>query len=1077
MAVTVNINSTPINAVVTYEDNSINCTINLTQVIINASIETSTIGLSAYQIAVINGFIGTEQEWLDSLKGEDGNIGPEGPQGPQGIEGSQGIQGIQGVQGIQGNTGPQGPQGEQGESGSSDTAEQIKDKYEQNPDTNAFTDAEKQKLTNAFDKTVDNASDIQMANSNQTLQNKIVNIQNETDLNTLKVSADGSVTTHNDVTSAGSGQIITVNERNNLNNQSGTNTGDETSISIKNKYESNPNTNAFTDDEKDKLANLESSKFVGEYVSLLELQNAYPTAPVGSYAFVDSGAGQPVEKYIWDNNDSQWIIQQGESTEETPASIKDKYEQNADTNAFTDSEQTKLANQSGVNTGDEDTASIQSKRPLYTVNGQSLEGNGDIEILGQIGPQGPQGLQGEAGIQGPQGFAGNNGQDGQDGEQGTQGEQGVEGPQGPTGLQGPTGPEGPTAVSADADNAAILGSDNLIFVPQGIPDSGSESLRYIFAAPTNPQEPTQNTLQTNNVNPTLVTEIYFSTIAYPNRSVSNILELLNEGDALYLQQSNDDEHFINANITAPVIDNDTYFTVPIEIVSAGIPFDINTFTNLIIYHSGSGGGTGGGLTEDEVVAIAAGSTLGLDQSLLANAGQPGLTVLAVGYTDTGKVQGVSLGDGNVVEVYANGDDFNAGNVLYREFMSLGEPICFTGLSNGAIITGSQGFYGFSEQLNGNNESPMPLLSYGLSFKETFFFAFRSSQGGNNTRGFARVVNGPLKSLVTMTRGDGSPVNNGQGVEQTGIEVAPWGFLSLETDANTEFIIKSTNPVMACVHAEMRNSGPRYYDSRLIMPLTNDGITWPRSGNVSAPYDNTLVNYYVRDGATGNFTVSPGSPVDFDSATGATDQDYEPDGATRVKAVGLISAYSGADSAGLEASPLMPTQAMSQVIAQPLFIADNGDGGNSGVAISSPYEGTAKVYSWNDVTKTIDLIYTVPLNRNIGGTSTRNEQNIPSAGLVANETVDGVVNLVGTLNAGVVIADVPITVVVQNGDSNLSPTLRSQNGTTTTSIINDDDETLSLGITPDTLKAEIIEGADGLLYKRVVNEGIVTFVLC
>ena len=409
-------------------------------------------------------------------------------------------------------------------------------------------------------------------------------------------------------------------------------------------------------------------------------------------------------------------------------------------------------------------------------------------------------------------------------------------------------------------------------------------------------------------------------------------------------------------------------------------------------------------------------------------------------------------------------------------MSLGEPICFTGLTNGAIITGSQGFYGFSEQLNGSNESPMPLLSYGLSFKETFFFAFRDSTGGSNDRGFARVVNGPLKSLVTMTRGNGDPVSNGEGLEQTDLEVEPWGFLSLETDGNTEFIIKSTNPVMACVHAEMRTSGPRYYDSRLIMPLTNDGITWPRSGNVSAPYDNTLVNYYVRDGATGSFVVSPGSPVDFDNTTGATDPDYEPDGATRVLAVGIISAYSGADGAGLEASPLMPTQAMSQVIAQPLFIADNGDGGNSGVAISSPYEGTAKVYSWNDVTKTIDLIYTVPLNRNIGGTATRIDQNFPSAGLVANETATGAIELVGQLDAGVVIADVPITVVVQNGDSNLSPTLRSQNGTITTSIINDDDETLSLGITPATLKAEITEGSDGLLYKRVINAGVVSYVL-
>ena len=32
-------------------------------------------GKSAYQIAIDNGYIGTELEWLDSLKGKDGNSG------------------------------------------------------------------------------------------------------------------------------------------------------------------------------------------------------------------------------------------------------------------------------------------------------------------------------------------------------------------------------------------------------------------------------------------------------------------------------------------------------------------------------------------------------------------------------------------------------------------------------------------------------------------------------------------------------------------------------------------------------------------------------------------------------------------------------------------------------------------------------------------------------------------------------------------------------------------------------------------------------------------------------------------
>lgn len=43
-------------------------------------------------------------------------------------------------------------------------------------------------------------------------------------------------------------------------------------------------------------------------------------------------------------------------------------------------DETRLANTNGTNTGDEDTASIQSKRPLKTVGGTSIEGSGDIPI-------------------------------------------------------------------------------------------------------------------------------------------------------------------------------------------------------------------------------------------------------------------------------------------------------------------------------------------------------------------------------------------------------------------------------------------------------------------------------------------------------------------------------------------------------------------------------------------------------------------------------------------------------------------------------------------------------------------------
>ena len=59
-------------------------------------------GKSAYEIAVENGFQGTEQEWLASL------VGPQGPQGPQGPRGPQGEQGPKGDKGDKGDKGEDG---------------------------------------------------------------------------------------------------------------------------------------------------------------------------------------------------------------------------------------------------------------------------------------------------------------------------------------------------------------------------------------------------------------------------------------------------------------------------------------------------------------------------------------------------------------------------------------------------------------------------------------------------------------------------------------------------------------------------------------------------------------------------------------------------------------------------------------------------------------------------------------------------------------------------------------------------------------------------------------------------------
>jgi len=48
--------------------------------------------------------------------------------------------------------------------------------------------------------------------------------------------------------------------------------------------------------------------------------------------------------------------------------------------AFVDGDKTKLDNQSNTNTGDETTVTIQAKRPIKTINGDSLEGTGNVVV-------------------------------------------------------------------------------------------------------------------------------------------------------------------------------------------------------------------------------------------------------------------------------------------------------------------------------------------------------------------------------------------------------------------------------------------------------------------------------------------------------------------------------------------------------------------------------------------------------------------------------------------------------------------------------------------------------------------------
>lgn len=65
-------------------------------------------GKSAYEIALENGYTGSKEDWLQSLKGERGLQGPTGQQGERGTDG---LPGIAGPKGDKGDTGERGPEG------------------------------------------------------------------------------------------------------------------------------------------------------------------------------------------------------------------------------------------------------------------------------------------------------------------------------------------------------------------------------------------------------------------------------------------------------------------------------------------------------------------------------------------------------------------------------------------------------------------------------------------------------------------------------------------------------------------------------------------------------------------------------------------------------------------------------------------------------------------------------------------------------------------------------------------------------------------------------------------------------
>lgn len=496
-------------------------------------------------------------------------------------------------------------------------------------------------------------------------------------------------------------------------------------------------------------------------------------------------------------------------------------------------------------------------------------------------------------------------------------------------------------------------------------------------------------------------------------------------------------------------------------------------------------------------------------------GNLGLTILIVGYIASdfdqttssskpfekkGAVQVVSLGHGNGVYVYKNGNEFMKNQIDKGPFfLNDGQTFVIEEVEAGAVIVMTEGGYGYSEQRRTGNtqilESPMPLLSLGLAFYETLFYAFRASENPNGiNKGLLHVVCGPIKSKISLRKAsDNSTVLNQQ---DTTLE--PFTLKTFVLDGNIEYTLKGTEPVMACINARMGEGNESFYDSRLIMPPTNDGMTWPRNGQISALYPNTKVRYYNNRGdsnltitpptpAVNGFIVNgPGNPVDTDVVTGNSSGNYDPEGCTRYIANGLITAFSGADGAGLEATPMVPISTMSYKVAIVGIIRDTGSGAANSITVCSPYEGSFQLYSYNEVTELAELVSVldsggpplsiIPIRRRATNTSPPTsliDQRTPASAqikAVASASSPETYGLQNDFLGGYIISNVPCMVVINTTQTNqaVSERFLGSSGNQVIGVRSRGDETVMFGISPDELKHKIVLSQDSnpLYYREV-----------
>lgn len=343
---------------------------------------------------------------------------------------------------------------------------------------------------------------------------------------------------------------------------------------------------------------------------------------------------------------------------------------------------------------------------------------------------------------------------------------------------------------------------------------------------------------------------------------------------------------------------------------------------------------------------------------------------------------------------------------------------------GTVLRSTKGIYGFSGPL----ATPLGVQS----------FAITESQFHVSAVATLNVVSLGTEVTVSILSADRSTTVSGP------TTALAYQTASLACPAAGEYFVASSGPINACV-----NEG----DTRIrpLAPMTTDLITWNTGCLVSALENDTSVTYFRRNGTTGTVTVSPGTATPLGAGS---DGLLSPNGCVRVTADKPISVFTDTDSVGNQSISGCPVSQMAQVFCNPALIDNSASYAEAGIAVASPFEGSAKVFDANGViVGTFDYVRSTPA-------ATPEDQAFPAAGRWKPSDVENDTELDG----GWVQTTTPcIAIFNTNGDDIWNSTGQ---------------EYVVMGTTPDSVRADIKRDVNGFFRRRDIDSaGNITWTIC